>query len=39
MSFTGSRVNDIRVVGFILVTLLLLVALVGLDFEAYVSWS
>ena len=36
-SFTGSQINDIRVVGFIVVTLLLMVALIGLDFEAYVS--
>ena len=35
--FTGSEVNDIRVIGFFLVTLLLIVALVGLDFEAKVS--
>ena len=35
--FTGNRTNDIRVIGYILVTLLLVVALVGLNFEAKVS--
>ena len=34
--FTGSRINDIRVVGFVLVSLLLVVALIGLDWEAKV---
>ena len=34
--FTGSQTNDIRVIGFVLVTLLLIVALVGLDWEAKV---
>ena len=35
--FTGSDpTNDIRVVGFGLVTLLLLIALIGLDWEAKV---
>ena len=35
--FTGSNpTNDIRVVGFGLVTLLLLIALIGLDWEAKV---
>lgn len=36
--FTGSDpVNDIRVVGFCLVTLLLVIALIGLDWEAKVN--
>ena len=35
--FTGSNpTNDIRVVGFCLVTLLLIIALIGLDWEAKV---
>lgn len=34
--FTGSKVNDIRVVGCMLVILLFLIALVGLDWEAKV---
>ena len=39
MTFTGSQINDIRVIGFGLVTLLLIVALVGLNFEAKVSYQ
>lgn len=36
-SFTGARINDIRVVGLILVLLLCGIALIGLDWEAKVS--
>ena len=37
ISFTGSRTNDIRVVGILVVLLLFAVALIGLDWEAKVS--
>ena len=36
-SFTGSRINDIRVIGIMIVLVLFLVALIGLDWEAKVS--
>ena len=36
---SDSGVNLIRVVGFIIVTLLLIIALVGLDWEAKVGMS
>ena len=36
MSFTGDRTNDIRVIGVMLVILLLIIALIGLDWEALV---
>ena len=38
-SFTGSRINDIRVIGIMIVLVLFLVALIGLDWEAKVSLS
>ncbi len=36
VSFTGDRMNDIRVIGVMLVIILLIIALVGLDWEAIV---
>ena len=38
LEFTGSADNDIRVIGFAVVSLLLVIALIGLDWEAKV-WS
>lgn len=35
-SFTGMKINDIRVVGILLVILLFGIALIGLDWEAKV---
>ncbi|XP_064390223.1 solute carrier family 12 member 3-like isoform X2 [Halichondria panicea] len=37
VSFTGDRTNDIRVVGVLLIILLLIITLIGLDWEAIIQ--
>ena len=36
VSMTGSQINDIRIIGILVVILLLVIALIGLDWEAKV---